>query len=215
MVCLQLCPDAWWINLSGRRIDQVDNVFVALAGRIEKGSCPNLVIIDDLDISPAAHHSYRDSLALILHRSGICGKGIIITARGGTSESAVVKDFKNVEVLDVPELSANEIETLFIEHGCPPEIADLWASIIAMGTGGHPKLVQVRLVELADLTWPRPKATDFTTQSSAITSARKMARHLLSESELGPIAEFVYLISLSSTLIHRSAAIRLAETVYG
>jgi hypothetical protein len=40
-----------------------------------------------------------------------------------------------------------------------------------------------------------------------------MARQLLSDSVSGPIAEFVYLISECSILLHRSVAIRLAEAV--
>ena len=42
-----------------------------------------------------------------------------------------------------------------------------------------------------------------------------MARQLLSESVSGPVAEFVYLMSECSVLVHRSVAIRLAESVEG
>ena len=54
LVASTLCPEAWWVNLTERRLDQVDNVLLALAARIESGDCPSLVIIDDLDISPTA-----------------------------------------------------------------------------------------------------------------------------------------------------------------
>ena len=42
LVSSTLCPEAWWVNLTGRRPDQVDNVLLALAGRIESGDCPSL-----------------------------------------------------------------------------------------------------------------------------------------------------------------------------
>jgi len=215
LVSSTLCPEAWWVNLTGRRFDQVDNVLLALAGRIEKGDCPSLVVIDDLDISPAAHRGYRDSLALVLHRASTTGRGILLTAQGGTSDSAVVQDFKNVELLDVPELNSDETKALCIEHGCPHESATSWGALITVWTRGHPKLVQVRLAELAARDWPSPSATDLTTQSSAVTSARQMARQLLSDSTSGPIAEFIYLVSECSVLMHRSVAIRLAEAVEG
>jgi hypothetical protein len=215
LVSSTLCPEAWWVNLTGRRFDQVDNVLLALAGRIEKGDCPSLVVIDDLDISPAAHRVYRDSLALVLHRASTTGRGILLTAQGGTRDSAVVQDFNSVELLDVPELTSDETKALCIEHGCPHEIATSWGSLITVWTRGHPKLVQVRLAELAARDWPSPSATDLTTQSSAVTSARQMARQLLSDSAAGPIAEFVYLVSECSVLMHRSVAIRLAEAVGG
>jgi len=215
LVSSTLCPKAWWINLTERRFDQIDNVLLALAGRIESGDCPSLVVIDDLDISPAAHRVYRDSLALVLHRASMTGRGILLTARGGINDSAVVQDFNNIELLEVPELSSSDTKALCIEHGCPREIAASWGPIITAWTRGHPKLVQVRLAELAARDWPRPSVTDLTTQSSVVTSVRQMARQLLSDSTTGPIAEFVYLVSLCSVLMHRSIAIRIAEAVEG
>jgi len=215
LVSSTLCPEAWWINLSGRRVDEVDNVLLALAGRIERGDSLNLVVIDDLDISPAAHRVYRDSLALVLHRAGKTGRGVIFTAQGGTSDSIIAQDFNNVEILEVPELTSPEIKTLCVDHGCPNDIATSWGALITAWTRGHPKLVQVRLAELAARGWPSPSATDLTTQSSAVTSVRQMARQLLSDSVPGPIAEFVYLVSECSVPVHRSVAIRLAEDVQG
>ena len=121
------------------------------------------------------------------------GRGILLTARGASSDSAIVQDFNNIELLEVPELSSDEIKALCIEHGCPQEIATTWGSLITVSTRGHPKLVQVRLAELAARGWPSPSVTDLTTQSSAVTSARQIARQLLSDSVPGPVAEFVYL----------------------
>ena len=128
IISSKLCPETWWLTLTGRKVDQVDNLFLALAGRIEKGDCPSLVIIDDLDISPAAHRVYRDSLSLVLHRASTTGRGVILTARGNASDSTAVQDYTNVERLDVPELSSEETVALCIEHGCPHEIASVWGS---------------------------------------------------------------------------------------
>lgn len=69
--------------------------------------------------------------------------------------------------------------------------------------------------ELAARGWPRPSVTDLTTQSPAVTSARQMAQQLLAESVPDPMAEYVYLVSECSVLMHRTVAIRLAETVEG
>jgi len=215
LVSSRLCPEAWWFNLTERQPDQVDDVLHALAGQIESRDCPSLVIIDDLDISPAAHRVYRDSLTLVLHRAGTTGRGILLTARGVSSDLAVVEDFKNIEILDVPELSSDEIQALCIVHGCSQENAKIWGPLISVWTMGHPKLVQVRLAELAAHDWPSPSATDLTTQSAAVTSARQRARQLLSQSVPEPVAEFVYLVSQCSVLLQRSAAIRLAESVEG
>ncbi len=158
---------------------------------------------------------YRDSLALVLLRASTTGRGILFTAQGGSTDSAVVQDFNSVEVFDVPELVSDEIAALCVERGCPIEFAPSWGTLVAAWTRGHPKLVQIRLAELAARDWPRPSATDLITPSSAETSARRLARRLLSESVPAPVAEFVYLASECSVPMHRSVAIRLAETVDG
>lgn len=211
----RFCPEAWWINLSERPPDQVDNVFLALASRIENGDCPNLVIIDDLDVSPLAHRCYRESLALVLHRASATGHGVILTAQGASSDSSVVQDFRNVHLLEVPEMSTEQTESLCTEHGCPEALAKVWGVVVTMWSRGHPKLVQVQISELAARGWPKPSPADLTTQSSSVTSARQMARQLLSQSVSDPVAEFVYLASECSVPMHRSVAIRLAESVDG
>lgn len=215
LVSSTLCPDAWWVKLTGLTSSQVDIVLFALACRIDSGDCPSLVVIDDLDISPMAHRVYRDSLALVLHRAASTGRGVILTAQGGSSDSAVVQEFNNVEIIEVPELSTDETKALCIEHGCPHDLAALWGSLITAGTRGHPKLVQVRLVELTARGWPNPTADDLMSQSAGVTSTRQMARQLLSGSAPAPVAEFVYIVSECTVPMHRSVGIRLAEKVVG
>jgi tetratricopeptide (TPR) repeat protein len=215
LVASALCPEAWWIMLTERQPTQVDTLFLALASRIESGDCPKLVIIDDLDVSPTAHRVYRDSLGLLLHRATASGHGVILTAQGASGQSFVVQDFTNIELLDVPELSTEETEALCLEHGCPRALSKIWGTLVAIWTTGHPKLVQVRLRELADRGWPKPSATDLSTQSPAVSSARQMAQQHLSGSVSGSVAEFIYMVSECSVLMHRTVAIRLAESVSG
>lgn len=215
LVASSLCPEAWWINVTEREPTQVDTLLLALASRIEDSNCPNLVIIDDLDVSSTAHRVYRDSLALVLHRAKATGRGVILTAQGASSDSAVVQDFTNIELLDVPELSAEETAVLCQKYGCPESLTALWASLVNGTTSGHPKLVQVRIVELASRGWPKPSPNDFLAPSSAVTSVRQRVRQLLSESVPSPVAEFVYMVSECSVLMHRTIAIRLAESIDG
>jgi hypothetical protein len=215
LVSSTLCPEAWWVSLTGREPAEADNLFLALAGRIDSEGCPSLIIIDDLDISPAAHRNYRDSLALLMHRAGVGGRGILLTARGASSESAIIQDFASIELLDVPEISPDETEALCMEHGCPSEISAIWGFLISTWAKGHPKLVQVRLAEVAANGWPQPGVTDLTGQSPAATSARQMARQLLSSTVPPPVAEFVYLVSECSLPIDRPTSIRLTECVQG
>ena len=215
LVASALCPEAWWINVTEREPIQVDTLLLALAGRIETDNCPSLVIIDDLDVSSTGHRVYRDSLALVLLRAKATGRSVILTAQGASSNSAIVQDFDNIELLDVPELSTEETTILCQEYGCPKSLTALWASLVNGTTSGHPKLVQVRIAELASRGWPQPGPDDILAPSSAVTSVRQSTRQLLSGSVPSPVAEFVYMVSECSVLMHRTIAMRLAESIDG
>ncbi|MEP6635119.1 MAG: hypothetical protein ABJB97_00235 [Acidobacteriota bacterium] len=213
LVASALCPEAWCIKLTDLQPTQVDILLLALARRIESGNCPQLVIIDDLNVSPIAHRVYGDSLSLLLHRTNASGHGVILTAQGASSASGVVQDFSNIELLDVPEVSDEETSAFCLDHGCSEALSNVWGSIVKGTTSGHPKLVQVRIAELAARSWPRPNPNDLLAQSSAVKSVRQMTKQLLSESVSVPMAEFIYMVSECSVLMHRSVAIRLAESV--
>jgi hypothetical protein len=207
------CPGAWWVNLTDRRPDQVDNVLLALASQLESGDCPGLVVIDDLDISPLAHRTYRDSLSLLLHRARAAGQGLILTAQGGSSDSAQMSDFGRLDVIDVPELTLDEVKALCVQEGCSAAHVEAWSFSVHTFTRGHPKLVQVRLIELSAKGWPAPTVSDLVAPSQATLSARQLARHLFSQSVPPGVAEFLYCASECSVLLHRSVAVRLAESL--
>lgn len=215
LVASTLCPEAWWINVTERTPIEVDNIFLALAGRIEIGDCPSLVIIDDLNISSVAHRVYKLSLALVLHRARSTGRCVILTAQGASNNSAVVQDFDNIELLDVPELSTEETAALCHQYGCSKSLTALWGSLVTGATSGHPKLVQVRIAELVSRGWPQPGPNDILAPSSAVTSVRQSTKQLLSGSVPSPVADFVYMVSECSVLMHRTIAMRLAESIDG
>jgi len=215
LVAAELCPESWWLNVTDREPTQVDTLFLALAREIESGKCPPLVILDDLDVGPSAHRVYRDALGIVIHRAKLNGRSVTLSAQGASSDSAAIQDFSNIELLDVPPLSTQETIVLCQEHGCPTSRCELWGSLITGLTGGHPKLVQVRIGELASRDWPKPGSNDLTALSSALTSVRQSVRQLLCESVSSPVADFVYMVSECSLLIHRTIAIRLAEGIDG
>lgn len=207
------CPDAWWINLTDRRSDQVDNVLLALASQLEHGDCPGLVVIDDLDISPLTHRTYGNALSLLLHRARVAGRGVILTAQGGSTNSAQIADFGRISVIEVPELTQEEVKALCVQEGCPGEQAEVWSFSVHTFTRGHPKLVQARLIELAEKGWPRPTMSDLVWPSQATQSVRQLARQLFSQSVPPDVAEFFYCVSESTVLLHRTVALKLAELV--
>lgn len=215
LVAGTLCPDAWWIRVTGRQPDQVDTLLRALACEIDSGACPALLIFDDLDISPSVHRVYRDSLAMLLHRMHASGRAVLMSAQGSTIDVAQLAQWDGVEIIEVPELQAKEVERLCNQEGCPEEDAEFWGATVCVLSAGHPKLAQVRVSELARQGWQKPSADYLVTPSVAAGSVRQMVRRLLSDSATPDIVAFLYSASECTVLLHRSVAIRLAELVGG
>jgi hypothetical protein len=208
-----LCRDAWWLNVTGRQLIELDNLLLALAQHMEEGAAPNLIILDDLDISDSAYRTYRSSLALVLHRAHTSGRGVLLTAQGGTQETSVVREFEGVELLEVHVLDDQELNDQCRAFGCPPHLTEMWTAFVFASTGGHPKLVQVRLEELRAQGWRVRETEDLLGASRAVLSERQIARKLLGQTVEPPVAELVYIISECSIPLHRSVAIRIAESL--
>lgn len=215
LVANALCPNAPWVNLTGRSAEQADSLFLAIAAKIDEGEFPPLLVVDDLEVTATAQRTYKDSLRLLIHRLRDSGRGLILTARGSSSDAVIASELGRIEVFDIPELAADELRALCVENGCADDLAGTWAALLTMATGGHPKLVQVRIAELNSRRWPKPSTADLTQTSSGVASAKQVARRMLSESLPDSAAEFVYTLAECSTLIDRSTAIRIGESIQG
>ena len=210
-----LCPDAWWFPISLRSGTETDNLLRALAAVIDHESCPALVIIDDIDLSPSAHAAYRQSLALVVSRASRSGRGLLLTARGASSETAQLSDFAGIETVEVPEMSIEEVQRHCVDNGCVDGNVQAWSTFIRGTTQGHPKLVQVRIAELKARGWPSPQSIDIISGSPAITNARQAARRLLSESVSRETAEFVYTAAEATFPMTRRMLLGLIQLVGG
>jgi len=212
-VAHSLGPDVWWVNLSGRSLDVVDNILLALAQGLETERPPALVVVDDLDISAQGQRVYTTSLSIVLHRCREAGVGVVLTAQGESQGYDQLSAPGEVELMDVPELSAQEVAEHCMQEGCPQADASFWAAVIHTGTRGHPKLVQVRIIELKAGNWPTPTAQDFVGSSPAAQNIRQLARQLLGGSTEPKVVEFLYYASEISILMHRTVALNLAEQI--
>ena len=215
LVAIDLCPDAWWFPLTERTPVETDNLLRALAQAIEDGSCPHVIVVDDIDLAPGAHAVYRHSLALVVHRATLAGCGMLLTARGASSDAATLTDFRGIEIVNVPEMSTEEVELHCISNGCTLAEAPARALFIHGATRGHPKLVQVRIAELAGSRWPRMSSTDLIGQSPALSSAKHFARRLLNDTAPPPVVEYVYTAAEASTPLSRAMLLHLGGSVEG
>lgn len=210
-----VCPDAWWITLTGRPTNDIVTLLLALARALDQGGCPALIVIDDLNMSPGAINAYRNAISTVLVRARSAGRGLLITSQGDGEHATVVDSLRDVAIVEVPEMTADEITPLCEEMSCPKDDAPAWGHIIEMLTLGHPKLVQIRLSECVERGWGPLSTTDLTTPSEGIRSARLLARGLVRDTLSVPVAEYLYTISECSLLIDRTIAVRIAESTEG
>jgi hypothetical protein len=215
LVAGSLCPDAWWMNVTARTIDQVDSLLLALAGEIDGGVCPAVVVIDDLDIAPSAHRAYRDSLALVLHRARASGRAVLISAQGSAIDDGGLEGWEGFEIVPIPEITPTEVSALCIQEGCHEADAGFWGAAVYALTAGHPKLVQVRVAELSEQLWPEPTPTYIGAASAASDSVRLTSRRLLDDAWPQEVVELLYCWSECTIALHRSVVIKLAELVGG
>lgn len=215
LVANALCPDAWWFPVATRTGVETDNLLRALAAVVADESTPPLVAIDNLDLSPSAHAAYGQALALVVSRATRSGRGLLLTARGESGETAQLSDFVGIEAIDVPELSVEEVQQHCLNNGCPEGLSQAWAAFIRGATGGHPKLVQVRIAELGAQGWPAPLPADAISTSPAITTARQAARRMLNEAVTPETAAFVYTAAEATFPLTRPMLLSLTQAVGG
>lgn len=215
LVANALCPDAWWFPVTSRSGVDTDNLLRALASAIADESAASLVVVDNIDLSASVYAAYGQALALLVSRANRAGRGLLFTARGESAETAQIADFAGIEAVDVPELSVEEVLQHCLSNGCPEGLARAWAVFISSATGGHPKLVQVRIAELTAKRWPVPQPTDITRVSPAIATAKQVARRILTEAVTPETAAFVYTASEATFPLTRAMLLRLTQAVGG
>lgn len=215
LVASAVCPDAWWFKLSTPTGAETDKLFRALATVISDETIPALVVVDDLDISPSAHDFYGQSLSLLVSRAARAGRGLLLTARGESTATAQLSDFVGIEVIDVPEMTAEEIQQHCIDNACPTELACTWGALIRSTTLGHPRLVHVRIGELVKQGWPNPTSVDVLSPSEGVVSARHRARRMLSQTVTHEVAAFVYTAAEVTFPLTRQMLLGLAQKCGG
>ena len=215
LVANALCPDAWWFPVASRSGVDTDNLLRALASGIADESAPSLVVVDNIDLSPSAYAAYGQALALLVSRASRAGRGLLLTARGDSGETTQLSDFAGIEAIDVPDLTVEEVQRHCLSNGCPEGLAQAWAAFIRSATGGHPKLIQVRIAELEARGWPAPTPAEITLTSPAIATAKQVARRMLSETVAPETAAFVYTAAEATFPLTRPMLLGLTRAVGG
>ncbi|GMV29762.1 MAG: hypothetical protein AMXMBFR59_18870 [Rhodanobacteraceae bacterium] len=213
LVATEVCPAACWFSVASMGDMGTTNLLHALATTIERPSTPALVVIDDINLSATAQRAYKQALALLVGRASRAGRGLILTARGTPSATALVLSVGGIDVIDVPEMSAQEVQSHCEANGCPASLSSVWGPLLRAATLGHPKLIQIRINDLQSQGWPAPDSSSFFKDSAGTVDARGIARNLLRGSTTDEIAEFIYIASEATFPLTRTMLMRIAAYV--
>ena len=210
-----LCPDAWWFPLAERTAVETDNLLRALCAAIGDPTAPALVVVDNIDMSPAGYAVFGAAMSAAVSRASVSNRSLLLTARGESSGTERIALTAGLEVIDVPSMSTLEVSVHCLAYGCPESLATTWGTLICGLTGGHPKLVQVRIEELSAGEWPDPTSADIVSASPAVVTARDTARRMLSGAVSEDIASFVYTASEATYPLGRAMLLALSQSIGG
>lgn len=172
----------WWSS-ARRQASEVAESLLELRRFVVASAEISAVVIDDVDLAPAARSKYEDLLADLF---------FILQARRGrllvTSQKPVSSTFLHVLGLDrrqsiaVPNLALEEVEDLAKQFGLPEgDEHRLWPRLVFAHTQGHPQLVAATLLRHRQAGWPPLSRAEAAADFDTLEAERADARQLLAD----------------------------------
>jgi hypothetical protein len=177
-------PEGWtWWSAARRSRRAIQRELRLVLGEIMRHSDIASIILDDIDFSPSTLSGVEEILgellAVIRARRG---RVLITSQRPLPQRLRYAFNVSSSQVIEIPRLTANEIEQLALNLGCPRDHRKMvWSRLVHATTGGHPQLAAVYLFALRDRGWPELNATTIGLGSAAIDTERADARQLIGE----------------------------------
>ena len=203
-----------WIDLSGRETGFAEAALAALALALQDRTRSYLVVIDDFLIESSSPAAVWTSLEMLQQACSSSNSALLITTKGIPRDRLDARLISTgASVQQIEDLSAEEIKPFLESLGCPAALSNAWATLTIAQTGGHPKLVHVRALDLRDKGWPTPTSEDLTKTPPSISGQRDNERLNVAERETGPTLEFLYHLTLLTLPFDRQLALRLGSKV--
>lgn len=206
-----------WIELAGRDAEYVEDALAEVSQVVSKSNDCQLIVVDNFDIELGVSRAHWNGLELLNRACRMSGKFLLLTAKGIPPDriDGRLKVF-GTTILSVPDFDISEIETFFSEMGCPKnECLVQLAHDTMEHTGGHPKLVQLRGLELKDQNWPVPSAGELDKTPACISEQRATERLDLPKTVQGPALDYLYLLTLVTLPFNRELALDFASSING
>jgi hypothetical protein len=216
LVALAARKNCLWIDLSGRESSFAEDALAALALTLEDRGRPALVVIDDFLIEQNFPQGVWTSFTMLQRACRNSGSQLLITTKGIPRErldARLISSGANVQ--QIADLSSDEVKEFLEKLGCPITLSHMWATLTLAQTGGHPKLVHVRALDLREQGWPQLTAQEFASTPTSIGAQRENERLNVTQRETGPKLDFLYLLTLLTMPFDRNCALRLGSKVEG
>ena len=188
------------------------NSLKQLAIAIHNESSQVNVVLDDLSLLSENLHRYKEDLGVVVYNVLKRGAKLLITSQHKPPPNFIPSLSLSPSIaIDVPNFTMNEIEQFAEQIGCPTNDVETWVTFIQAHTGGHPKLVHVRLAELREEGWKLPDTIESILQTpQMVKDERKAARQLVSKLPEDQ-QKFLYRLSLMHTVFRRDYALNIGE----
>lgn len=201
-----------WVSLP----DELDRVFIALERvllLIRGGSDIKRIILDDVPAALGMHSQVWIRLSAIFMSARQFSIEVVMTAKGvpGNLVDSRFRD-ASIQVIEVPILTEEEVESYFSSLGCPDDRKATLAKYILLQSGnGHPKLVYLGGIELRDKAWPMLTIESFVKAPSSIEEARENARQSVGRTVSDPDKAYLYALSVSTAPFTKEFALNLGD----
>lgn len=203
--------DWFWLNLRKKDPAQVAQYLQQLIIAVSNHPSQVNIVLDDLNLQPQQLHAYEEELDIAVHRAREHGAKLLITSQHKPPDSFIYSLGVSLSVtINVPDFTISETEQFAQQLGCPTDVAKTQAGGIQAHTGGHPRLVHVRLARLQKEGWKQQDTIQNILQTpQEVVKEREAARQLLAELPEDQ-REFLYRLSLL-TEFRKDYALNIGE----
>ena len=173
----------FWLKFTDREPVEVVQLLQQLHIALSSQSSQVNVVLDDLNLQAKELRTYQEDLGAVVYSVLERGAKLLITSQHRPPDSFTYSlDVSPSVTINVSDFTISEIEQFAQQLGSPADFAKTQAVWIQAQTGGHPRLVHVRIARLRAENWQQPDTIENTLQTpQEIVKEREAARQLLTD----------------------------------
>lgn len=202
-----------WLSMTGASRSEARGLILDAARHLAVGPNKPIVVVDDVDFSPASAYELEPAIGGLLFQIAACDGAMILTSRKAPPSRLLTGcGIERESVVNVPPLTDDEIVSFMERLGCPADTRRQgWAVLCGIVTRGHPQLVHAYLLNLQKRNWPAVEAQTLAEPSTAVAEEQSQTRQLLVNLSASS-REFLFDLSVISAPFRRDHAVAIATS---